>query len=104
MSPTRAGSITHFCDFRSATPSASATTGVPRPNQRLSASSIGFLPDDPFQLRGDIADAIEAARRRRIRQVGAVDEERKRVVHQERIFLGLVFSLEDTANRGDVRQ
>src|SRR5215204_2207914 len=98
MRPTRAGSMTHFCDLRSRTPSAAATIGAPKPNQRLSASSIGFLPDDPLQLRCNIADTIETARCGRVRRLGAVDEKRERVVHQQGIFLGLVVALEDAAN------
>src|SRR5688572_10527235 len=103
MRPRRAGSITHFCDLRSATPGPS-TSGVLKPNQRLSASSIDFLPDGPFQFGGDVADAIETARGGRVRQVGAVDEELQGVVDDQRILLGFAVALEDAADGGNVRQ
>src|SRR5262245_29208602 len=104
MSPTRAGSITHFSGLRSARASACSTTGTLKPNQRLSASSIDFLPDRPLETRRDEADPVQAARGWRLRRVGAVDKERERVVHQQRVFLGFVVALENAADGGDVRQ
>src|SRR5262245_60365756 len=101
MRPTRAGSITHFCAFRSRTESASSTIGTLKPNQRLSARSIGFLSHRPLETRRDEPDAIQSPGCGRVWRFSAVDEELQRVVDDQRELLGLAVTLENAADGGD---
>src|SRR5687767_8165287 len=105
MRPTRTGSITHFWCRRSVLPTSTSTSAASaRPNRRLSASSMHFLPDRPLETGSDESHPIEPAGERRIPLFGGERHEGKGVVDDERVFLGLVISLEETADRCRVVQ